>query len=221
MCRLRRYVAGLQPLFLTNAQRVPPVTDTNSPPVPEQIRAPMRALLNQLGQCQWWPAATLRRQQFRQLALLLDHAHATVPFYRDRLAPIRPRPGVPLDESTWMRVPILQRDTLRTAAATLRSDAVPAAHGRTHDVPTTGSTGMPVTITGTQHNGLFWDAITLRDHLWQGRDFSGAMAAIRFDRRGHATYPDGHTVAGWSVPARWGIQTGPAALLSIETPIAQ
>ena len=41
------------------------------------------------------------------------------------------------------------------------------------------STGMPITAYGTAVTRFFWQAYTLREHLWHERDFSGRFVAIR------------------------------------------
>jgi hypothetical protein len=52
------------------------------PAAPVGDAAAVFAILDQLGQSQWWPPALLRRQQRAQLAALVAHASRTVPFYR-------------------------------------------------------------------------------------------------------------------------------------------
>jgi phenylacetate-CoA ligase len=147
------------------------------PAVPDAKSAHLLALLYQLEQTQWWPAEELQAAQFRQLALLLAHAAATVPFYRERLAGIDLRE--PLRAEVWQRIPILERTDVQTSAPAMLSTAVPRAHGKTFTVTTSGSTGRPVTVTRTAVDALFWDAHTLRGHLWHRRDLRGKLAVIR------------------------------------------
>ena len=54
------------------------------PAVPDQAGTITLALLHQLEHSQWLPADRLRELQAGQLDLLLRHARATVPFYRER-----------------------------------------------------------------------------------------------------------------------------------------
>ena len=105
------------------------------------------AILQQLELTQWWPPEQLRVHQLRQAALLLAHAEATVPFYRERAAAFAAagiRPGEALTEEAWQRVPILERRAVQDAGTALRSTTLPPTHGNVAEVVTTGSTGMPV-----------------------------------------------------------------------------
>jgi phenylacetate-CoA ligase len=190
------------------------------PAVPAGDAAAIFAILDQLGQSQWWPPALLRQQQFRQLAALLAHAAATVPFHRARLDAAGWRPGVPLDEATWRRIPILTRRQIQEAGSVLDSTAVPPDHGAAVTVKTSGSTGTPVAVKRTQMSSLFWQAITLRDHVWQRRDLGARLAIIRMEERGRADPPDGLAMANWGFPTASYFATGAAALLTADTPLA-
>jgi phenylacetate-CoA ligase len=187
------------------------------PAVPEAKSANLLALLYQLEQAQWWPAEELRAAQFRQLALLLGHAAATVPFYRDRLAGIDLRQ--PLTAEQWSGIPVLERSEVQTSAAAMRSTAVPRAHGKTFTVTTSGSTGRPVTVTRTSVDALFWDAHTLRGHLWHRRDLRGKLAVIRAQGDDKARWPKGAALDRWGKVTGTMFETGPAAVLNAAEPI--
>ena len=55
------------------------------PALAESHGAQLLALLWQFAQTERWPAELLLQHQLRQLALVIDHAYRTVPFYRGRL----------------------------------------------------------------------------------------------------------------------------------------
>jgi phenylacetate-CoA ligase len=193
------------------------------PAVPAGDAAAIFAILDQLGQSQWWPPALLRRQQFRQLAPLLAHAARSVPFYRDRLAQAGWRPDAaldetPLDEAIWRRIPLLGRRDIQEAGAALDSSAVPLEHGAPSTVASTGSTGTPVSVRRTRMSLLFWQAIALRDHLWHARDLDARLALIRFDPEGRAKPPHGAAQPHWGPPIALYYRTGPAAMLAVTSP---
>jgi phenylacetate-CoA ligase len=190
------------------------------PAVPAGDAAALFAILDQLGQSQWWPPAVLRRHQFRQLTALLDHAVRTVPFYRDRLAQAGWRPGCALDEATWRRIPWLKRRDIQDAGPALASSAVPPEHGAVDTVTTSGSTGMPIAVRHTTMSSLFWKAILLRDHLWHGRDLGLRLAMIRSDRERLAQPPHGLELPNWGAPTVPYYATGPAAMLDVTAPLA-
>jgi phenylacetate-CoA ligase len=183
--------------------------------------AALLAMQFQLERSQWWPPEMLRRQQFRQLGAVLAHALATVPYYRARLEGLGIDPARGVDEADWARLPLLTRKDIQEAGESLFSASVPAAHGKTHSLSTSGSTGMPVTTKGTQLTQFFWLSFTLRDQLWHGFDMSAKLAAIRFSQHATGAYPEGMSMAGWGPATDPAFATGPAVFLNIATPIEQ
>lgn len=132
--------------------------------------AAVLALLFQMEGTQWMSGEELREQQNRQLGALLDHARRHCAFYRERL---------PNGLARWHEIPLLTRADLQTQVDGIRATTYPRAHGKTFDIATGGSTAEPVTVRRTALTQLFWQAATLRDHLWHRRDLSATMAIIR------------------------------------------
>ncbi len=187
--------------------------ETQWPAIPSPYAAGVLGLLFQLEQTQWWPADMLRAHQEQQLRVLLDHAYATVPFYRERLTGLQ-------SADDWHRVPLLSRRDIQLAGASLHSTAVPKNHGDVGKTTTGGSTGQPVTVLTTGLTELFWRVLTLRDHFWHRRDFSKSFAAIRYtDDKDIAQPPFGARVDSWGSGARNVYPTGPAYLLNIKSSI--
>ncbi len=195
------------------------------PALPERRGQVILALLGQFEQSQWWPPETLREQQFRQLELLLRHAAATVPFYRERLAQAGIGPGAPvtpeLTPELWNRIPVLTRREVQGAFEALRSERIPKSHGRRSSVYTSGSTATPIKVLKTDISQLFWQALTVRDHLWHRRDLGGKLAAIRPTKDNAAAYPDGAQGRSWGRASNLVFATGPSALLDIGSKIDQ
>lgn len=164
--------------------------------------AAVLALLFQMESTQWLSAETLREQQNRQLGVLLDHARSNCPFYRERLPNVLAR---------WHEIPLLTRADLQTQADAIQASAYPRAHGKTFVIATGGSTAEPVTVRRTSLTQLFWQAATLRDHLWHRRDLSTTMAIIR-------QFPQS---VDSTEPGRWGgvLGSGPAWHLPISTDV--
>lgn len=164
--------------------------------------AAVLALLFQMESTQWLPAETLHEQQNQQLGALLDHARRHCRYYRDRL---------PDNIGRWHEIPLLTRADLQTQADAIRASAYPQAHGKTFDIATGGSTAEPVTVRRTALTQLFWQAATLRDHLWHRRDLSATMAIIR-------QFPE---PVDSTKPGRWGgvLRSGPAWHLPISTAV--
>lgn len=179
------------------------------PALPGPEAARLLALQYQFARSERWPPEELQRRQFTQLAALLRHAQATVPFYRERL---RDWPaGVP-PAAAFAALPRLTRAELQDNFASLASRAPLPAHGPVRESGTSGSTGRPIRFLATPLNDLFWRAFTLRDHLWHGRDFSGRLAAIR-SRVREGLEPD------WGEATAGVFTTGGAVLLNTTRPV--
>jgi phenylacetate-CoA ligase len=186
------------------------------PALPDARGALLLALLHQLRDSQHLAPEVLRRLQFLQLGELLRHAFETTRFYAVRLAAAGYRPGTAVDEALLARLPVLSRHEVQQAGAALHAQRLPAGHGAAQSVESAGSTGTPVRILATPLTQLFWEAFTLREHEWQGRDLGGRLAVIRFAPE---LPPQGRTEPNWGPPASWLYRTGPCARLNITTPV--
>ena len=162
------------------------------------------ALLQQLEHTQWVPPQRLQDLQLRQLELLLRHAAATVPFYRKRW-----RGGATAQAFVELE-PLTGRE-LQESYAELKSERIPPEHGRTSELRTSGSTGSPKRVLRTQLSQLFWDALTLREHLWHRRDFTRKLAAIR--RGASGTHPS------WGGATAGVFSTGPSVGMKVEADV--
>ena len=163
----------------------------------------------------------MRQQQLRQLASLLDHAAATVPFHAERLRQAGYVTGRPLSEETWARIPVLTRREVQAAGPATVSTGLPADHGAVKELRTSGSTGMPVIVKVSTLAQLWLKAIVLREQLWHRRDLGLCFAVIRKGRRGVALPPDGVRRARWASRAAIPFETGPLVRLAIQTPVAE
>jgi len=181
------------------------------PAVPPDSGALALALQFQLSRTQWLPAAALRTNQFHQLRGLLAHAHASVPFYRERLAAAGYQSGAPVAEDWFATLPVLTREEVHLQGPALHARRVPEGHAPVESGQTSGSTGSPITFLTTQVTRLFWQAFNLRDQFWHGRDLGLKFAAIRPDRgvRGDR----GVTLPGWGPAITAAYRGAPAALL--------
>lgn len=181
------------------------------PGIPGDPGAHLAALLFQLERSQWLPAEQLRERQLEQLRALLRHAKATVPRHAGTLREIDPER---LDRAAFLALPTLSRKDLQADFDALKSSAPPPGHGKVAQGQSSGSTGTPVRFLQTEATQLFWNALTLREHLWQERDFSGKLAAIRVKVE-EGQWPD------WGLPAAALFRTGPAATLNVRTDVGR
>ena len=189
------------------------LTDCAWPAVPDDASAQALALQFQLEHSQWLDIDRLNQRQHLQLQCVLKACALHIPYWRKVLASAGIDPGATLTAETLRQLPILRRRDVQAAADHLLNRTIHPAHGRIIKSSTSGSTGEPVRFYQTAITQHYWRALTLREHFWQRRDFSGKLAVIR-----------SNTEAGRSPnwgPATWSlIQTGPACSLNIRTDIS-
>lgn len=166
------------------------------PKVPSGRAATLLALQYQMARTELQNPRERDRQKFRQLHALLSHAGTHLAFVKERLLRAGFSPNQPLTQAIWSNIPILTRDEVRANTHCLTINNVPEGHGRSYEIRTSGSTGMPLTATGTGLVQLFWDALTLREADRHQRDSSATFHAIRRTDNS-ACLPDGAEYDGW------------------------
>ncbi|MBX9792533.1 MAG: hypothetical protein K2Y37_26830 [Pirellulales bacterium] len=191
------------------------------PGIPGPFISQLLAMQFQLDRTQWLTAEQIVERQKPQLGRLLAHAYDTVPYYRQRLDEVGLPPAGIQGPDDWRRIPVLSRAEVQAAGERLFSASVPAEHGPVSKLFTSGSTGRPLLALGTGVTQLFWNAFTLRDHLWHRRVSGGRLAAIRSLPAEVARPPEGIRSNDWG-PATAGIvDTGSAATLNIHSTVAE
>lgn len=192
------------------------------PAVPGPKAATLLALQFQLEQSQWWDRERLRTAQFGQLANLLKHARSTTPFYTQRFAQWPALEAEGVDEALVRQLPVLTRRDLQTCGDAIYSRKYPVQHGPTNSVMTSGSTGTPVTVLQSGVVGLFWQAITMRDHLWHRRDLTARLGVIRYVAdKAVGRPPDGSNDVGWGPATDLLVPRAPLSLLTVGSPIEE
>jgi len=174
------------------------------PALPADAAAVKLAMLRALCESERLAPQALAERRRAQLALLLAHAREHVPWYRDRL---------PEGGDFPAGAPLLTRREVLAAGERLHARRLPAGHRVVCETVTSGSTGTPVRTLGTNVTQLLWDVLTLREHVWHGRDPRGTLAAIRNFPDGSAPYPEGASAPGWGRATDGVWHTGPAVML--------
>jgi len=193
--------------------RVPLATPT---PYGQQLRV----VTEQLEKSQWWSPDLMQRFQLDQLNRLVAHAYDTVPFYRARLAAAGYRPRQAITPEFWRSLPLLRRSDLQDQGDALRSTSVPAEHGGSFKISTSGSTAMPVSVWRTQLQAQILEAVVLRKLLWQSCDLRLKFGVIERDPTGASFAPAGRRFANWGAAAQ-AYQTGPSVMLDNRSSIAE
>jgi phenylacetate-CoA ligase len=193
------------------------VSGTTFPALPGAKASQAAAVQFQLERSQWLSADALQARQLAQLRNVVEHAAATVPYYQELFAQHGIDVPAELDMSFLRRIPILRRAMVGDA---LRSTAVPKDHGKQHRITTSGATGTPVRLWGTDLTGFLWRAFTLREHLWHGRDLKAKLGAIRWAQKDLAAAPQGARWAGWGDAVDLLFESGPSCMLNVVSPLA-
>jgi len=183
------------------------------PAIPSDVGAQSLALLYQFQHSERLSSEALEVAQLLQLQRLFTDVMTGMPFWKERLEMAGYQAGMPVDAAGLRQLPLLTRAAVQQLGPQLFNQRIGNRHGGIHQGQTSGSTGMPVKYLQTDLTMLFWRVLTLREHLWQGRDFTGKLAAIRSNvERGQSP--------NWGAATDQVFQTGPAVSLNIREDVA-
>ena len=187
------------------------------PPLLSGEAAPLAALMHQLQHTQWLRADDIAARQHQQLVVLAQHAQAHCVHFRQRMQAAGLLPKQLSTREGLRRLPVMRRRDVQAAGATLFCTEIPRAHAPIAVSSTSGSSGEPVVVKRTAVSRLTWMAMTLREHLWQRRDFRGRLAVIRDDylQDEQADWPS------WGPPASLLFETGSSHALTVRTGVAR
>jgi phenylacetate-CoA ligase len=188
------------------------------PAIPGQQGVILATLLAQFEQSQWLPLPAIEAAQLSQLRVLIEHARRHSPFHAERFAGFRPEQNQSLRECLTA-LPLMRRVDLQNGPAGIDCSWVPAEHGEVSMVRSTGSTGEPITARRSGLNILIWMAMTLREHLWQRRDFSQSLASIRAQLAEEDTERRGVAWSDWGSPVNQLFASGPSFGMNLQTDV--
>ena len=175
----------------------------------------LNALVEQLGRSQWASPGDLVSSQFRHVGLLADYCNRHSPFFAMRLRRAGLAPSDLADPVGFERLPVMTRRDIQFAGEDLFCREVPPGHGHVSETRTSGSTGEPVLVRRTAVNGLFWNAMAMRDLVWHRRDVSGRLCTIT------ALVSEREEHEDWGPPATVFGRTGPMLSLPIAADVAR
>jgi len=175
--------------------------------VPDINRAIAQSLQFQLSQSQLFSRQKMLDQQYLHLNKLLQHCLDSVPFYQNS--------GYhPIEHwDDWYRLPILSRQEVQENFHQLRSTLDLVTHeGRSMHIKSSGSTGRPIEVVVSERSQLHWQALTVRDHLWNKRDFTKKLAVIKY--LGTENGMSGIAAKQWGPATACMYNTGPSYALN-------
>lgn len=146
-------------------------------------------------------------KQYDSFKKLFHHAKETVPFYQKYYAN--------RELKNIADLPILTRTMMQQSGEALVSTDIPYFHGDCYPLITSGSTGVPVSVFGTDFTKKFYEALMLREHRWQQRDLQQRLVSIRWLKQDVALAPIGITQETWGPPIDRYAVTGDSVMLNI------
>jgi phenylacetate-CoA ligase len=139
-------------------------------------RSPYLRHYRRLRRTQYDAPEMIRQRQWAALRAILEHAYATVPFYRQRFREEGLHPDDVRSFKDLRLLPVLtKRDILTHGPALLSNQFAPDALYRKQ---TSGSTGVPLTIFVDQDSLQWKRACTLRSDEWSGWRFGERVALL-------------------------------------------
>ncbi|WP_237759049.1 phenylacetate--CoA ligase family protein [Legionella birminghamensis] len=188
------------------------------PPAPHPMAAQLYYQLDHFLYTERLPAAEIQKHQFSQLLVFMQFARQYVPYYQKRWAHLPLFKEWQQLAEYWPQLALLTREDIQNAGESIFAVKLPSGHEPAELLSTSGSTGRPVTVKGNMATQFFWNAISLRNHLWHGDEFANSFASIRYTEKKEALPPLGTRYENWS-PATYAIvETGPCFHLNLCTP---
>ncbi|MGI4859371.1 MAG: phenylacetate--CoA ligase family protein [Janthinobacterium lividum] len=185
------------------------------PTVTNAGTTPLAALLAQFGRTAGLSDVQLAQAQCAQLAALAAHGWRHAPAFRQRLQAAGLAPHDLEKPGALAALPVLTRNGVQERTGQMHAGHVPVSHLPVGETGTSGSLGQPVIVRRTALNQLFWNAFTLREHLWNRRDFHATLAVIRTNLP-----KEGVSLPDWGKPVNYLYESGPAHGISSNWPIA-
>jgi phenylacetate-CoA ligase len=162
--------------------------------VPDSITT--QNVFEMLMESQYWPADRLLAYQRSQLEHLLKLAREHTRFYKTRLDPVFRADGS-VDWDRWSEIPILTRKDLQDHRDDMQTDVLPAIHAGVQDFWSSGTTGMPVTVTHTVLSSVAAQAASFRAAAWTGIDWRKNAVDCSRGGKDFALYPEGALSGAW------------------------
>lgn len=131
--------------------------------------------LKYLEATQWYPTEDIKELQFRLLIELVEHAYASVPYYRKKFDDVGFYPAALNSLDDLAKIPVLTKADLHTR----HHELIASDKKYTYSVDSTSGSSGPATSVYTDRNAsAFERAAVFRSWRWYGMDFG--MRTVRF-----------------------------------------
>ena len=133
-----------------------------------------------LDRTQWYSLEDLEKIQEMGLKRIVLHHAVQSPWFKQWLKDqnLQPKDLFTLEGLKKLK-PLTKRD-IQGAGDNFFARNVPDLHKPARKISTSGSTGQPITTLKTALDNVIWNAMTMRDHSWWGRNAEGQkLTAIK------------------------------------------
>ena len=185
------------------------------PPLTNGYTATLAALTAELRRTQYLPPEEIQRNQGQQLQKLIAHHYANTPSFADRLRLANLAPEQLASRDALRKLPPINKSYIQQQGTKFTCEHVPDTHKPTTTTKTSGSTGEPITVERSAVTQLIWEAMAMRDHEFNNRDYSLSLCALRANIDRTLTQPV------WGIPVARFYQTGPSLGMNIGGNIDQ
>ncbi len=129
-----------------------------------------------LDRSERWSRGELRAYQDERISALVAHAHATVPFYRERMDALHLAPADVRSVADLPKLPIISRADVIAGRERLVSTAVPGR--RLWEAKTSGTTGAVISVSWDRGVVVMTNACLWRSRRWAGVEFGRPYATL-------------------------------------------
>jgi phenylacetate-CoA ligase len=175
-----------------------------------------QTIYDMLMKSQFWTRSQLVDYQHAQLSQLLQHAKENVPFYKDRLTAVLGENGT-CNWNNWQSLPILKRKDLVDHRRAMQATHLPEGYGKANSQWTSGTSGMPITITWNGLAEVAAGAASFRANRWHDIDWSKPACDHMLTSTGKAIYPEGRLDGIWGPAWQRTSTNGPVWSLNSTT----
>lgn len=179
--------------------------------------AELQTLLYQLNSSEYLPYEEIVAAQERQLAELVSYAQQHSPHFKQRLTETGLSASQVSTIAGLKQLNLLTRRMLQANFEDIKCRRLAESHLPAMEVKTSGSSGEPVRVLRTAINQRFWQAYTMREHIWQKRDFGGKLAVLR----ANLSFNEAAELPNWGEPANLLFATGKAYAMPINRNISE
>jgi phenylacetate-CoA ligase len=135
----------------------------------------MSEKVEEFDKTQFLPRSELEAYQEEKLRSLIRHAYEFVPFYKELFDKLKLRPSDMRTLGDLTKLPILDKETLRkNYSRLLSSHAGEKVYTRT----TSGSSGVPLSISVSRLSSVIEDALFFRGLRWTGYDWGDKILLL-------------------------------------------